>query len=182
MTTIRTARKEKWYLVCVIMLSAAMLSSDPVKADSEVKFHGTLMAASCTADAMDVEFGEVSLDTISVSRSSGALAGSVRATGASMQQFALNLSCSGNINEIKYKWSGTLSTFNNQFLATDMQGLAIEIGDGDTATIMPPDQWYSLAKDVRTKKLLAIVLRDPGTTTFVGGEFNATATFTIQVP
>jgi len=176
-----TIKKETLHRVGILMLAAAMLSSDPIYADSEVKFHGTLMAASCTPDAMDVEFGEVSLDKVSVAKSSALLMGNARATGAAVQQFTLNLSCSGNINEIKYKWSGTTSPFNNQLLATDMQGLAIEIGDGDTASVLPPDHWYSLAKDVRSKKLLAIVLRDSNAT-FVGGEFNATATFTIQVP
>ncbi|MBM7016679.1 type 1 fimbrial protein [Enterobacter cloacae] len=181
MTTRRTAQKDKLHRVGVLMLSAAMLSSGSLHADSEVKFHGTLMAASCTPDAMDVEFGEVSLDKVSVAQGSAPLTGSVRATGAAMQQFALNFSCSGNINEINYKWSGTTSSFNNQLLATDMQGLAIELGDGDTASMIVPDHWYPLAKDVRSKKLMAIVLRDPNAT-FVGGEFNATTTFTIQVP
>ncbi|ELY5941073.1 type 1 fimbrial protein [Cronobacter malonaticus] len=181
MMTRRTAQKGKLHRIGGLMLAAAVLSSGPVQADSEVKFHGTLMAASCTPDAMNVEFGEVSLDKVSVAKSSAPLTGSIRATGAAMQQFALNFSCSGNINEIKYKWSGTTSSFNNQLLATDMQGLAIEIGDADTASVLPPDQWYSLTKDVRSKKLLAILQRDSNST-FVGGEFNATATFTIQVP
>lgn len=181
MTTRRTVQKEKLHRVGVLMLSAAMLSSGSLHADSEVKFHGTLMAASCTPDAMDVEFGEVSLDKVSVVQSTAPLTGSVRATGATMQQFTLNFSCSGNINDINYKWSGKTSSFNNQLLATDMQGLAIEIGDGDTASMISPDQWYPLAKNVRSKKLMAIALRDSNAT-FVGGEFNATTTFTIQVP
>lgn len=174
---------KKTHLVCSVFLAAVVFLPGQGYADSAVEFHGTLMAANCTPDAMNVEFGDVSLDKVSAAKSSASLAGavSVRATGAAMQQFTLNLNCSGNINEIKYKWSGTSSSFNNALLATDTQGLAIEIGDGDTAIMMPPDQWYSLAKDVRSKKLMAIVLRDPDAT-FVGGEFNATATFAVQVP
>jgi len=181
MTTKRTAQKRIFHQSGVLLLAAAVLSSGPVQADSEVKFHGTLMAASCTPDAMNVEFGEVSLDKVSVAKSIAPLTGSIRATGAAVQQFILNLSCSGNNNEIKYKWSGTTSSFNNELLATDTEGLAIKIGDGDTATAIPPDRWNSLAKDIRSKKLLAIVIRD-SKATFAGGEFNATATFTIQVP
>ena len=181
MMTKHTEKIKKWHLVRGLILAAAVLSPEQTQADSSVKFHGTLMAASCTPNAMNVEFGEVSLDKVSATKSSSLSGESVRATGAAVQQFTLNLSCSGNINEIKYKWNGTASSLNNNFLATDIQSLAIQISDADAAKEIPPNQWESLGKDIRSKKMLAVLVRDPDAT-FVGGEFNATATFTIQVP
>lgn len=172
----------KWYLSCGLMLAASMLQPGLARADSQITFHGTLIAASCTADATNVEFGEVPIDSIAVTRS-GALAGkSVRTTGNGLVQFTIDINCTGNISsEINYKWSGTTATFDNTKLATDVPGLAIEIGDGDINSIMNPDTWYQLDPNARTKNLLAILVRDPDAT-FSGGEFNATATLAIQVP
>lgn len=181
MTARHSAKIKKWHVIHGLILTLAVLFPEQGQADSTVKLHGTLMAANCSPDAINVEFGDVSLDKISTTKNLSLPKGRVRSTGASMQQFVLSLNCSGNINEIKYKWSGTTSSFNNELLATDIQGLAIEMGDADTASLIPPDQWQSLAKDVRSKNLLAIIIRDSDTT-FVGGEFNAIATFTIQVP
>ncbi len=171
----------KWYLVYGLMLAASVLQPGLARADSEMRFHGTLIAASCTADATNVEFGEVSLDSISAVRSSAQRGKSVRATGTNIAQFSITLNCTGNINEMNYKWSGTTATFDNTLLATDVPGLGIQIGDGDSFSAMPPDLWFQLDPNARTKKMIAILMRDSGAT-FAGGEFNATATLSIQVP
>jgi len=153
----------------------------PAQADSEVKFHGTLMAASCSPDAVSVEFGEVSLDNIvAMTTNSTRPQRDIRSVRIGMQCFDLSLNRSGTINGIKLKWSGTTADFAPDSLATDMKGLAISIAD-ENASLIPPDQWKDLGKDVRTKKMIAILKRD-ASATFAGGEFNATATLTIQVP
>lgn len=167
-----------WWALSGMMLTLVMLHHS-AWADSDVKFHGTLMAAYCTPDAMDVNFGEVSLDNIFAVRSSKILGQSVVSPG--MATFTINLTCSGNIHEIQYKWSGTEASFKQGRLATDVTGLAIEIGDVDTSSVVPPNVWQTMDGSVRTKNMNAILIRDP-TATFTGGAFNATATFTIQVP
>ncbi|HGU9824259.1 TPA: fimbrial protein [Enterobacter cancerogenus] len=162
------------------MLTSVLLIS-PAQSDSEVKFHGTLMAASCSPDAVNVEFGEVSLDNITaMSTNSNRAQRDARSVGIGVQYFDLSLNCSGTINGIKLKWSGTVADFAPDYLATDMKGLAIGIAD-ENASLIPPDQWKDLGKDARTKKMMAILERD-GSATFAGGEFNSTATLTIQVP
>lgn len=171
----------KWYLVYGLMLAASVLLPAPAMADSQMRFHGTLIAGSCTADATSVEFGEVLLDTIPAAKPGALAGGSVRTSGSPVANFTVTLNCTGNVNEIKYKWSGTTTTFNNQLLTTDVTGLGIELGKGDTASIIPPDTWQSLDPKARSIKMLAILLRNPSAT-FAGGEFNATATLAIQVP
>lgn len=173
--------KNNWCLFFGIILAGAVQYPFATKADSEVKFHGTLMAASCTPDAIDVEFGEISLDNIPAARQSVVQGESVRSTGTSVKPFNLTLNCSGDIKGIEYKWSGAAASFSNKYLETDIPGLAIQIGDGDTATVIEPDVWNQLDSSIRTKNMLAILLRDPNAI-FTGGEFNATATFSIQVP
>ncbi|EDW1731965.1 fimbrial protein [Salmonella enterica subsp. enterica] len=161
------------------MLVTMMLLPGALRADSSVQFHGTLIAASCTPESVNVEFGDVSLDKISSFKSGTQPDKSVFASSPSQQMFALKLNCTGDVDGIEYKWSGNV--VNGAYLATDMNGLVIQIGDGDTYTITIPDMWWSMDSSSKEKDFIAVLMKDSGAT-FAGGEFNATATFAIRIP
>lgn len=164
-----------------IMTITYLLLPSSVQADASVKFHGTLIASSCSVESTQVEFGDVSLDKVS-SFKSGYANKNILTTTPMQREFSIKMNCTGNVDEIQYKWSGNLT--DSLYLATDMTGLVIEIADAETHTIVPPNSWFppegiKLTSTERT--FLAILLKD-STATFEGGEFNATATFAVQIP
>lgn len=175
--------KNKWRLIFALIMAESMLIPTRTQANSDIKFHGTLMAAGCTPEAINVEFGLVSLDMISVPSIAPLKTKGTRSVGVAVQQFIINMNCTGNVDNVEYKWNGTTASFDNRYLSTDVEGLAIEFIDGSTAEVVPPDQWTKMVSFSSGKyNMLAHLIREPNTTTFRGGEFNATATFTVQIP
>lgn len=168
------------------LLMSGMLVIIPmanVQATAKLEFHGTLIEASCTARAVNVEFGDVTLDKVSTVEGNTLPAGvNLHSSGAAVQPFTLSLSCTRGIgNDIQYQWRGTTAAFNSSLLSTDVEGLALEFIDGDTLTAVPPDSWQPMDAQARSKQMQAILVRD-ASAIFSGGEFNATATIAIQVP
>ncbi|HIF2548592.1 TPA: fimbrial protein [Salmonella enterica] len=154
-----------------------------VQATAKLELHGTLIEASCTAKAVDVEFGNITLDKVSTVGGNPLPARvNVHSSGAAVQPFTLSLSCTRGIgNDIQYQWRGTSAAFNSSLLSTDVQGLALELIDGDTLAAVPPDSWQPIDAQSRSKQMQAVLVRD-ASAVFTGGEFNATATIAIQVP
>lgn len=156
------------------------------KADSKVEFHGILSAASCSAGAVDVDFGEVSVDTVVAASTTANRSGiTARTEGTSSTMFNVDLTCSGDVtNGVQYQMKGSTADFNTQALATDTPGLGVVVSSLDTSgdsTDVVPDTWYSFKNAVGSHQMLAILVRDPSTK-FAGGSFTATATLAIQIP
>lgn len=155
-------------------------------ADSTVKFHGTLIAASCSAGAVDVNFGEVSVDTIKAASNTATRSViTPRAEGASSTMFNVELTCRGDVTDgVQYQMKGTVADFNTLALATDTTGLGVIVSSLDTsgdATSVVPNTWYDFKAAAGSHQMLAILVRNP-TTKFAGGDFSATATLAIQIP
>lgn len=87
---IKTIISVLFYFVSIFMSHAY--------AASTVQFHGTLMQASCSADAADVDFGDVKIDKTN---------GSAAFQGLARKDFTVSFSCKGMpVNDIKMRATG----------------------------------------------------------------------------
>lgn len=166
-----------------------LLTCTSVFADATVKFHGTLEAGSCSADSVNVEFGTVQVDKISASTTTRSA--TTRSTDSGVENFSLTVNCTGSVSDLQFRLNGTASAFNSFALETDVSGLGVvvaplggnEITDtsGSTVANILPGTWYVLKNGAGTYSLTAILVKNTSAT-FTGGEFNATATLSLQIP
>ena len=165
--------------VSAVLLLSSLLAPAAM-ADATVKFHGTLIAGSCSASAVDVDFGDVKVDDITEGKTRTNMAVS---SGASAQSFSMTISCTnGFTGGVEYQFKGNASSFNNLALSTDVPslGVIVAINDSNMSNIVP-STWYPLSKGAGTYQMLAMLVREPGAK-FAGGDFNATATLAVQIP
>lgn len=146
---------------------------------TSIHIAGAIVGPNCQADTVDVNFGEVALNTIpQVSNNS------VRASGVSSKNFTVNLNCKGNVSGgVKYKFKGSTSSFNTDALATNMSGLGVVIStlNGSTKKTTIPNTWYEFVSAAGAHQMIASLVRDPSGT-FSGGDFSSSVTLEIQVP
>jgi type 1 fimbria pilin len=161
-----------------LYLFLTLLSSGPAIADSTVSFHGTLISGTCSASVVDVDFGEVKLNEVSVS-SSQPVTGS---GGAGEKNFSLDISCtSALIGTVQYQFKGNASSFNSNAFETDLTGLSVMVVNTPTSASVTPNTWYTLNNGGGSHPMQAVLMRDPSAT-FKGGNFTATATIEVRIP
>lgn len=173
--------KQCFVLIAVIIIFSMNLSNAIAGYTKKTSVHisGTIVGPNCQADTVDVNFGEVALNTIPEVRTSTA-----RASGVSSKAFTVNLNCKGNVSgSVKYKFKGSTSSFNTDALATSMSGLGVMIStlSGSTKKSTAPNTWYEFDSAAGTHQMIASLVRDPAGT-FSGGDFSSSATLEIQVP
>ena len=163
------------------IITLASLPITPVFADSTVKFHGTLIAASCSADAVDVDFGDVSLDLLPEYIADTKTTYSV---GAMTKEFTLNIKCSGTSrDDVQFKFTGSGTAFNSALYPADnMENLAVLITDSKINMGIKPDIWYTAGTKGAGQETMQAMLVRKKDATFSGGNFNVTTTVTIQLP
>lgn len=160
------------------LLLAAPLMSGPVLAASEVHFHGTLMTGSCSASALDVDFGEITVDGVVETTTTDPSAAPAAAPSS------LNITCTGGIaGTVQISLTGTPAAFNSQALTTNIADLGVQVTSAvsnSPSSVMVPGTWYTLKSGAGNYPLVALLVRNPGAT-LKGGDFLATGTIAVQI-
>ena len=165
-------RKYTRHLIKELLLIIAILYCIPVQADSEVKFHGTLVEVNCEVNSnqpITAEFGTIQINELS------------NATANVPVSITCDVEPEGTVSVAIV---GTGTSFNSQALQTDVSGLGITLTSPST-TLLDLNTYYDvttlgLAGKTGSFNLTAHLLSD-GITELKGGEFNATATLAVQI-
>lgn len=165
-------RKYKSRLITELLLILAIFHCIPVQADSEVKFHGTLVEVNCEVNSnqpIKAEFGTIQINELS------------KATANVPVSVTCDVEPEGTVL-MAIIGSGT--SFNSQALQTDVSGLGITLAS-PSSTLLDLNTYYDvttlgLAGKTGSFNLTAHLLSD-GNTELKGGEFNATATLAVQI-
>ncbi|HEC2037749.1 TPA: fimbrial protein [Klebsiella oxytoca] len=164
-----TIRASRAFLLAGPLLM--QLAAGEVAADATVNFHGTLQAASCSADAVDVDFGDVKVNEIDA------------ASGSAIKVTDLNITCTGSgVGTIQYALKGTSASFNANALSTSLTGLGVlvNITAGGSAVNVVPEKWYPLNGGAGKYSLMSTLIRDKSVIA-PNGNFSVTATIAIQI-
>ena len=159
-------------LLTEALLTVIILPCIPVQADSELKFHGTLVAVECSVNNGKreiVDFG----DTVGIHRIDG---------NNYEQPIPFSLDCKnytgGNMPHMTLTPEGMVTTFNEAAVSTNVKGLGIEIRNNGTA--LPLNKVIDL--DYSSLPMLtAVPVADPSVD-LKDGTFTATLRFIVEVP
>lgn len=159
-------------LLTGVLLTVILLPCIPVQADSELKFHGTLVAVECSVNSGKreiVDFG----DTVGIHRIDGK---------NYEQSIPFTLDCKnyagGNMPHMTLTPEGTVTAFNEAAVTTNVKGLGIEIRNNGTA--LPLNKVIDL--DYGSLPILtAVPVSDPSVE-LKDGTFSATLRLTVEVP
>lgn len=157
-------------------VTALLLSTSAVHADSTVSVHGTVTAIPCTITkngaGITVDFGDV-------------LTTRIDGETYKKNQIVLDVQCD-NITmgtELNITVSGEPAGFGSGYLATDTEGLGMKFIDGKASEIIPVNtgaHTYYYHSNLNTG-LYVVPVKDPSVE-LSGGPFMGTATLTIDYP
>lgn len=162
--------------IFLCFVTALLLSTSAVHADSTVSVHGTVTAIPCTltpnGQGITVDFG-----TVLTTRIDGET--------YKKNQVVLDVQCDnmemGTLLNIAI--SGEPASFGSDYLATDITGLGMKFIDGKANEIIPVNtgaQTYYYHSNVNAG-LFVVPVKDPSVE-LPGGAFMGTATLTIDYP
>ncbi|HGU9824260.1 TPA: fimbrial protein [Enterobacter cancerogenus] len=162
----------KAIFVLTALLLYATTAQSTVERSAIAKFHGTLIVVECSLNGGQrevVNFG----DAVGIHRIDGK---------RYEQPVPFRLDCQnytgGKMPEMTLMIEGTATSFNNAAVATNVDGLGIEIRSNDTP--LPLNQ--ALEIDYASQPVLtAVPVADPATELQEGG-FTATVKLTVEIP
>ena len=162
---------------------AAVLSAGlnaPARAVATVNFHGTLQVGSCSADTVDVDFGEITVADAAATTTTDTTAAAAAMPGT------IRITCTGGIaGTVQVALNGTPAAFNSLALKTNMPDLGVQVssaisGKNGGVGVMTPGAWYTVPGSSGDYTLAVILVRNPGAT-LKGGDFLATGTIAVQI-
>lgn len=165
-------------LALMTVLSWGM--SAPARAAATVNFHGTLQVGSCSADTVDVDFGEITVADVAATTAADTSAAPVAVPGT------LKITCTGGIaGTVQVALNGTTAAFNSLALKTNMPDLGVQVssaisGSTSGVAVMIPGTWYTVPGSSGDYPLAVSLVRNPGAT-LRGGDFLATGTIAVQI-
>lgn len=167
-----------WRLATMI-LAGASVPGYGASGESTVNFHGTLVTGICRAEVVDVNFGNVNINRIPTFGSQGG--GATQAE----QSFNIKVNCTGTLSgAVQLSVSGARASFSDNAIASSIADLGVMISTTDSAVshqgIIVPDTWYTLSRGAGEYAFVAGLVKGTNAS-LSGGDFNATATLTIQI-
>ncbi|WP_426763099.1 fimbrial protein [Hafnia paralvei] len=155
--------KSAWLCVVIVVIS-------PAYADSDVKFHGTLVVVTCQVNQdklVNVSFGEVGVKKIDGVNYAAAIPFVVTCN---------NLGGQGNPG-LTLSVNGTAADFNENAVATTVSGLGIQIMKNGVPLKLNTETEISYAPQ---PTLTAVPVKADGVE-LSAGDFHATATLVVHV-
>lgn len=168
--------------LCGLALTAVLSwgLSAPTLAAATVNFHGTLQVGSCSADAVDVDFGEITAADVAATTAADTSSAPVAVLSK------LKITCTGGIaGTVQVALNGTTAAFNSLALQTNIPDLGVQVsssisGKTNGVAVMTPGAWYTVSGSSGDYDLAVSLVRNPGAT-LKGGDFLATGTIAVQI-
>lgn len=159
-----------WCLLKSLCVTLLILKLAPAHADSDVKFHGTLVVVTCQVNQdklVNVSFGEVGVKKIDGINYSASIPFVVTCN---------NLSGQGNPG-LTLSVNGTAADFNENTISTTVSGLGIQIMKDGVPLKLNTETEISY---VPQPTLTAVPVKADGVE-LSAGDFHATATLVVHV-
>ncbi|MCE9882486.1 fimbrial protein [Hafnia paralvei] len=159
-----------WCLLKSLCVTLLILKLAPAHADSDVKFHGTLVVVTCQVNQdklVNVSFGEVGVKKIDGINYSASIPFVVTCN---------NLSGQGNPG-LTLSVNGTAADFNENAISTTVSGLGIQIMKDGVPLKLNTETEISY---VPQPTLTAVPVKADGVE-LSAGDFHATATLVVHV-